>query len=73
MSFLARSGFKQPELSDVDIIVRTRAQQVAADLEHADANNNAAAGDLLQLAAFPGHRVVVFSSSYFEAQVNTSA
>jgi hypothetical protein len=72
MSFLARH-FKQPELSDIDIIIRTRAQQVAADLENAEVNNTAAAGDLLQLASFPGHRVVLFSSSYFEAQVSTSA
>jgi hypothetical protein len=76
MAFLA-SYFMDKELSDIDVVVRlSHQQQGIASAEQAGAappakrarHNDNAAGDPLQLAVLPGHRIVLFNSEYFKAQ-----
>jgi hypothetical protein len=75
--------FKQDSLADVDLVIKCLGQQeqglpppkrarhdtpAADDGESEDGCPDTA--EALQLAAFPAHRLILFTSEYFEAQVS---
>lgn len=65
--------FKQEELSYVDFVIRLRLAEHATNEEEPAAKRAKLEahehGDVHQLAAFPGHRIILFTSEYFKAQV----
>jgi hypothetical protein len=78
--------FKQEALADVDLVIKRLGQQEeglplpkrarhdtpAAVAAAADDDGDGVddTEDSLQLAAFPAHRLILFTSEYFEAQVS---
>jgi hypothetical protein len=83
MAFLA-DYFKNEELSDIDLVFRTTSEHSRGmpeiDGEPASKRARRSSGknsimalqEPLQLAVLPGHKIVLYSSDYFKAQVGST-
>lgn len=81
MAYLA-NYFKRQDLSDIDVVIRLprteTTQQVPKDITSPPLKrarreaDEAADTDPLQLSSFPAHKLVMFSTEYFKAQVRGS-
>jgi hypothetical protein len=70
--------FRQDAIADVDLVIRSlgASDDAAPDPKRARGGTSAAAADTaawdqLQLAALPAHKIILFNSEYFEAQVGS--
>lgn len=68
--------FRQESIADVDLVIRASgtSEDAASEPQRARGSASAAAadtaaGDQLQLAVLPAHKIILFNSEYFEAQV----
>jgi hypothetical protein len=76
--------FKNDELSDIDLVLRLTPEHsrdgTESDGEPASkrargssSTDSTAVQELLQLAVLPGHKLILFISGYFKAQVGSTA
>jgi hypothetical protein len=74
--------FKQQELSDIDLVLCCNPEQAADNDGSSPArkrtklnssNDSASVQEALQLAMLPGHKLILFTSDYFKAQVSCPA
>jgi hypothetical protein len=72
--------FRQDTIADVELVIKVsdHAQESQSPRKRARLDGEAvlqdgaaAIEDLLQLAVLPAHKIILFSSEYFEAQVRT--
>jgi hypothetical protein len=82
MAFLA-AYFRNDELSDIDLVFRltpehghdgtdSNGEPATKRARRSSSKDSAALQEPLQLAVLPGHKLVLFSSDYFKAQVGST-